>query len=80
MKKKILMSISMLLAMCFAFVSCSEDKNDVPETKTSVVINLETPINIGENTLTDGVVLLVNKWGATYTYTIKEFEKNRKRL
>lgn len=78
MKKKILMSISMLLAMCFAFVSCSEDKNDVPETKTSVVINLETPINIGENTLTDGMVLLINKWGATYTYTIKEFEKTEK--
>lgn len=46
MTKKILMSMTLLLTLCFSFVSCSEDKDDPQTPKTSAKINLELPINI----------------------------------
>ena len=46
MTKKILMSITLLLTVCFSFVSCSDDKDDPQTLETSAKINIEMPMNI----------------------------------
>lgn len=77
MTKKILMSMTLLLTLCFSFVSCSEDKDDPQTPKTSAKINLELPINIQAKDLKNALVLLTNK--ATKTvYSVKEFSKTEK--
>lgn len=77
MTKKILMSMTLLLTLCFSFVSCSEDKDDPQTPKTSAKINLELPINIQAKDFKNALVLLTNK--ATKTvYSVKEFSKTEK--
>lgn len=46
MTKKVLFSITLLLNLCFFLVSCSTENEPETVSKTSVKINLETPINI----------------------------------
>lgn len=77
MTKKILMSITLLLTLCFSFVSCSEDKDDPQTPKTSAKINLELPINIQAKDFKNALVLLTNK-ATKVVYSVKEFSKTEK--
>jgi hypothetical protein len=73
MTKKILMSTMLLLAICFSFVSCSDDKNDATTT-SSAVINLEMPMTIQDGTLHNVKIIFTNK-STMQTYTIEKVEK-----
>ncbi|WP_277064506.1 DUF4876 domain-containing protein [Prevotella aurantiaca] len=73
MTKKILMSTMLLLAICFSFVSCSDDKNDATTT-SSAVINLEMPMTIQDGTLHNVKIIFTNK-STAQTYTIEKVEK-----
>ncbi|WP_273412711.1 DUF4876 domain-containing protein [Prevotella aurantiaca] len=73
MTKKILMSTMLLLAICFSFVSCSDDKNDATTT-SSAVINLEMPMTIQDGTLHNVKIIFTNK-STVQTYTIEKVEK-----
>ena len=73
MTKKILMSTMLLLAICFSFVSCSDDKNDATTT-SSAVINLEMPMTIQDGTLHNVKIMFTNK-STAQTYTIEKVEK-----
>ena len=73
MTKKILMSTMLLLAICFSFVSCSDDKNDATIT-SSAVINLEMPMTIQDGTLHNVKIIFTNK-STAQTYTIEKVEK-----
>lgn len=77
MTKKILMSMTLLLTLCFSFVSCSEDKDDPQTPKTSAKINLELPINIQAKDFKNALVLLTNK-ATKVVYSVKEFSKTEK--
>lgn len=77
MTKKILMSMTLLLTLCFSFVSCSEDKDDSQTPKTSAKINLELPINIQAKDFKNALVLLTNK-ATKVVYSVKEFSKTEK--
>jgi hypothetical protein len=77
MTKKVLFSITLLLNLCFFLVSCSTDHEPETVSKTSVKINLETPINIQVKELTNTVVLLTNKQ-TKEVYSIKDFSKTEK--
>lgn len=77
MTKKILMSMTLLLTLCFSFVSCSEDKDDPQTPKTSAKINLEMPINIQAKDFKNALVLLTNK-ATKVVYSVKEFSKTEK--
>lgn len=77
MTKKILMSMTLLLTLCFSFVSCSEDKDDPQTPKTSTKINLELPINIQAKDFKNALVLLTNK-ATKVVYSVKEFSKTEK--
>ena len=61
MTKKILMSITLLLTVCFSFVSCSDDKDDPQTLETSAKINIEMPMNIQVKDFKNALVLLTNK-------------------
>ena len=78
MTKKILMSTMLLLAICFSFVSCSDDKNDATTT-SSAVINLEMPMTIQDGTLHNVKIIFTNK-STAQTYTIEKVERTGKRL
>ncbi|WP_315320011.1 DUF4876 domain-containing protein [Prevotella aurantiaca] len=73
MTKKILMSTMLLLAICFSFVSCSDDKNDATTT-SSAVINLEMPMTIQDGILHNVKIIFTNK-STAQTYTIEKVEK-----
>lgn len=77
MTKKILMSMTLLLTLCFSFVSCSEDKDDPQTPKTSAKINLELPINIQAKDFKNALVQLTNK-ATKVVYSVKEFSKTEK--
>ena len=77
MTKKILMSITLLLTVCFSFVSCSDDKDDPQTLETSAKINIEMPINIQVKDFKNALVLLTNKTTKT-VYSVKEFSKTEK--
>lgn len=77
MTKKILMSMTLLLTLCFSFVSCSEDKDDSQTPKTSAKINLELPINIQAKDFKNALVQLTNK-ATKVVYSVKEFSKTEK--
>lgn len=77
MTKKILMSITLLLTLCFSFVSCSDDKDDPQTPKTSAKINIEMPINIQAKDFKNALVLLTNK-ATKVVYSVKEFSKTEK--
>lgn len=77
MTKKILMSITLLLTVCFSFVSCSDDKDDPQTLETSAKINIEMPMNIQAKDLKNALVLLTNKTTKT-VYSVKEFSKTEK--
>jgi len=77
MTKKILMSITLLLTVCFSFVSCSDDKDDPQTLETSAKINIEMPMNIQVKDLKNALVLLTNKTTKT-VYSVKEFSKTEK--
>lgn len=63
----------LLLAICFSFVSCSDDKNDATTT-SSAVINLEMPMTIQDGTLHNVKIIFTNK-STAQTYTIEKVEK-----
>ncbi|WP_274289885.1 DUF4876 domain-containing protein [Prevotella corporis] len=77
MTKKILMSITLLLTVCFSFVSCSDDKDDPQTLETSAKINIEMPMNIQVKDFKNALVLLTNKTTKT-VYSVKEFSKTEK--
>lgn len=77
MTKKILMSITLLLTVCFSFVSCSDDKDDPQTLETSAKINIEMPMNIQVKDFKNAHVLLTNKTTKT-VYSVKEFSKTEK--
>lgn len=77
MTKKILMSITLLLTVCFSFVSCSDDKDDPQTLETSAKINIEMPMNIQAKDFKNALVLLTNKTTKT-VYSVKEFSKTEK--
>lgn len=77
MTKKILMSITLLLIVCFSFVSCSDDKDDPQTLETSAKINIEMPMNIQVKDFKNALVLLTNKTTKT-VYSVKEFSKTEK--
>lgn len=77
MTKKILMSITLLLTVCFSFVSCSDGKDDPQTLETSAKINIEMPMNIQAKDLKNALVLLTNKTTKT-VYSVKEFSKTEK--
>lgn len=77
MTKKILMSITLLLTVCFSFVSCSDGKDDPQTLETSAKINIEMPMNIQAKDFKNALVLLTNKTTKT-VYSVKEFSKTEK--
>lgn len=77
MTKKILMSITLLLTVCFSFVSCSDDKDDPQTLETSAKINIEMPMNIQVKDFKNALVLLTNKTTKT-VYSVKGFSKTEK--
>lgn len=77
MTKKILMSITLLLTVCFSFVSCSDDKDDPQTLETSAKINIEMPMNIQVKDFKNALVLLTNNTTKT-VYSVKEFSKTEK--
>ena len=77
MTKKNLMSITLLLTVCFSFVSCSDDKDDPQTLETSAKINIEMPMNIQVKDFKNALVLLTNKTTKT-VYSVKEFSKTEK--
>lgn len=77
MTKKILMSITLLLTVCFSFVSCSDDKDDPQTLETSAKINIEMPMYIQVKDFKNALVLLTNKTTKT-VYSVKEFSKTEK--
>ena len=77
MTKKFLMSITLLLTVCFSFVSCSDDKDDPQTLETSAKINIEMPMNIQVKDFKNALVLLTNKTTKT-VYSVKEFSKTEK--
>ena len=71
------MSITLLLTVCFSFVSCSDDKDDPQTLETSAKINIEMPMNIQVKDFKNALVLLTNKTTKT-VYSVKEFSKTEK--